>query len=126
VCGNTGLEALFTGDLERAGEAFHEQLQLCREHVIPLAVPEGLAGLAALASRRGDPEHCARLLGAGAAHGLLADADVAAQLEEQFFAPVRAACDEERWKEAEAEGGRLSLDQAIGLALSPDHSQSSS
>jgi len=125
VCGNTGLEALFNGDLERAGEAFHEQLQLCQEHVIPLAVPEGLAGLAALASRCGDLEHAARLLGAGTAHGLTGDADVMAQLEEQFFGSARAAYGEERWKKAETEGARLSLEQAIALALSPDHSQSS-
>ncbi|HET8820563.1 MAG TPA: BTAD domain-containing putative transcriptional regulator, partial [Thermoleophilaceae bacterium] len=125
LCGNIGLEALFTGDLERAGAAFQEGLLLCREHVIPLAVPEALAGHAALASRRGDFEHGARLLGAGAAHGVLADADVMAQLEEQFFRPARAAYGEERWKEAEVEGARLSLQQAIALALSPDHSQPS-
>jgi hypothetical protein len=119
VCGNTGLEALFNGDLERASEAFNEQLQLCQEHVIPLPAAEGLAGLAAIAGRRGDLEHAAKLLGAGAAHGLLADSDVMAQLEEQFFSPARAAYGEERWKTAEAEGARLSLQQALTLGLKP-------
>jgi predicted ATPase/DNA-binding SARP family transcriptional activator len=127
VCGNIGLEALFNGDLERAGDAFHEQLQLGREHVMPLVVPEGLAGLAALATRHGDPDHAAQLFGAATAtaHGVIADADVMAQLEEQFFGPARAAYGEERWNKAEAEGARLNFEQAIALALSPDHSQSS-
>jgi predicted ATPase/DNA-binding SARP family transcriptional activator len=125
VCGNTGLEALFNGDLERAGVAFQEGLHLCREHVILLAVPEGLGGLAALASHRGDPAHGARLLGAGRAQGSIGDADVMAQLEEQFFGPARAAYGEESWNTAEAEGARLNFEQAIDLALSPHHSQSS-
>jgi len=125
VCGNTGLEALFNGELERASEAFNEQLQLCQEHVLPLVAAEGLAGLAAVVSRRGDLDHAARLLGAAAARGLIADADVTAQLEEQFFGPARAAYGEERWNKAEAEGARLNFEQAFALALSPDHSQSS-
>jgi hypothetical protein len=126
VCGNTGLEALFNGDLERASEAFNEQLQLSQDHVLPIVAAEGLAGLAAVVSRRGDLDHAARLLGAAAARGLIADADVTAQLEEQFFGPARAAHGEERWNKAEAEGARLNFEQAIALALSPDHSQSSS
>jgi predicted ATPase len=85
VCGNTGLEALFNGELERASEAFNEELQLCQEHVIPLVAAEGLAGLAAVVSLRGDLDHAGRLLGAAAARGLIADADVAAQLEEAEF-----------------------------------------
>jgi hypothetical protein len=120
VCGNTGLEALFTGDLDRASDAFREQLQLCQKHMIPLAVAEGLAGLAAIASRRGDLDHAAQLLGAAIAHGLIADADVTGQLEEQFFGPASAAYGQRRWKKAEAEGSRLNLDQAIALALTPD------
>ena len=128
VCVNTGLEALFNGDLERASDALREQLQLCQEHVIPLVVPEGLAGLAGIASRRGDLERAAQLLGAASAtaQGAITDADIAAQLEEQFFGPARAAYGEEKWTKAEAEGARLNFEQAIALALSSDHSQSSS
>jgi predicted ATPase/DNA-binding SARP family transcriptional activator len=120
VCGNNGLEALFSGNLERASEAFNEQLQLCQEHVLPLPASEGLAGLAAVVSRRGDLDHAARLLGAAAAHGLAADADVMAQLEERFFGPARAAYGEGRWNKAEAEGARLNLQQALALALTAD------
>ena len=120
VCGNTGLEALFNGDLERARDAFIEQLQLSQEHVIPLVAAEGLAGLAAVASRRGDLEDGAQLLGAAAGRGTIADADVMAQLEEQFFGPARAAYGQGRWNKAQAEGSRLSLQQAIALALTPN------
>ena len=125
VCGNTGLEALFNGDLARASDAFHEQLQLCQEHVMPLVAPEGLAGLAAIATRRGDLEHAAQLLGAATTtgHRAIADAEVMAQLEEQFFGPARATYGDERWNKAEAEGARLSFEHAIALALSPDRSQ---
>lgn len=73
---------------------------------MPLVAPEGLAGLAAIASHRGDLRHAARLLGAATAtaHGVIADADVMAQLEGQFFGPARAAYGEEKWNKAEAEG----------------------
>jgi predicted ATPase/DNA-binding SARP family transcriptional activator len=125
VRGNTGLEALFNGDLERACEAFNEELQLCRQHVLPHVAAEGLAGLAAIVSRRGDLDDAAQLLGAATGHGVMADVEVMAQLEEQFFGPARAAYGEERWNKAEAEGARLNFEQAIALALSPDQSQSS-
>jgi predicted ATPase/DNA-binding SARP family transcriptional activator len=125
VRGNTGLEALFNGDLERAGEAFNEQLQLCGQHVLPHVAAEGLAGLAAIVSRRGDLDHAAQLLGAATGLGVMADVEVMAQLEELFFRPARTAYGEERWNKAEAEGALLNFEQAIALALSPDHSQSS-
>jgi predicted ATPase/DNA-binding SARP family transcriptional activator len=120
VCGNQGLEALFNGDFERARDGFTEQLRLSQEHVIPRHTPEGLAGLAAIASRRGDLECAARLLGAATAQGTIADADVTAQLEHQFFAPARQRYGERRWSEAYAAGTRLSLEEAIDLALSSE------
>jgi tetratricopeptide (TPR) repeat protein len=119
VCGNRGLEALFNGDLERALDAFTEQLRLCQERVISQTAAEGLAGLAAIASRRGDPEHAALLLGAATVQGAIADADVTAQLERRFFAPARSAYGERHWSEAQAEGARLNFEQALTLALSP-------
>ena len=56
TCGNVGLEALFTDDLVRARDAFEEQLRLCREYVLKYVASEGLGGLAAIATRRGDPD----------------------------------------------------------------------
>jgi predicted ATPase len=120
VWGNLGLEALFSGELDRARAAFDEQLPICREHVLWVAA-EGLAGLAALAARRDDTEHAARLLGAATALGPWdADADVGAALQQQFFEPARQRYGEQRWSQAYAAGSRLSLEEAIDLALSSE------
>jgi predicted ATPase/DNA-binding SARP family transcriptional activator len=118
VSGNIGLEALLSGDLDRAQEAFDEQLRLCRDNAFWVAA-EGLSGLAALAARRDDPERAARLLGAAGAIGPWdADADVKDALEE-LLKPARRRFGDERWQQALAAGTRLSLGEAIDLALSP-------
>ena len=77
--------------------------------------PEGLGGLAAIATRRGDPERAARLLGAATALGPVGDADVNAQLEEQFFAPARRRTP--HWSDAYTAGAQMSFEEAIAFAL---------
>jgi predicted ATPase/DNA-binding SARP family transcriptional activator len=117
VYGNLGLEALFSGDIERARAAFQEQLRICREHVLWVAA-EGLSGLAAIAARQGDAKHAALLLGAAAGIGPWdADADVGAALEQQFFEPARRSYGEPGWSKAHTSGSRLSLDEALAVAL---------
>ena len=118
VFGNAGLAALFTGDLDRARVAFDDQLRLCREHAWPEHAAEGLAGLAAAATRGGDPNRAARLLGAASALGPIGDADVTDQLEEHFFGPARAKHGAQRWNEAVSVGADMTLEQAIDFALS--------
>ena len=60
--GNSGLAALLTGDTDAARQAFREELTLCRElGFLPFA-SEGLAGLAAVSTVRGDDDRAARLL----------------------------------------------------------------
>ena len=115
TCGNVGLEALFNDDLDRAREAFEEGLRLCREHVVTQFAPEALGGLAAIATRRGDPERAARLLGAATALGPIGDADVNAELEEHFFAPARHRTP--HWSRAHTAGAQMSFEQAITFAL---------
>jgi tetratricopeptide (TPR) repeat protein len=115
--GNVGLEALFTGDLDRARSAFEEQVRLCREHVLRFLAAEGLGGLAAIATRRGDPERAARLLGAATAFGSVGDTDVEPQLEEQFFAPARLRA--RHWSQAQTAGAQMGFDEAIAFALTP-------
>ena len=117
TCGNVGLEALFTDDLDRAQDAFEEQLRLCREYVVKYVASEGLGGLAAIATRRGDPELAARLLGAATATGPVGDADVNAQLEEQFFAPARLRT--RHWSQAHTAGTQMGFEEAIAFALTP-------
>jgi hypothetical protein len=116
ACGNAGLETLFSGDLERAQELFDEQLRICADQASWLAA-ESLMGFAAIAARRGDPELAARLLGAAASLGPLAEDTVSVQLDSQFFAPARRTIGDERWRAAEADGARLSFDDAIATAL---------
>jgi hypothetical protein len=117
TCGNAGLEALFTDDLDRALNGFHEELRLCREHVLKHFAAEGLRGLAAVAARRGDPERAARLLGAATAIGPVGDADVKAQLEDQFLGPARHST--QRWSHAHTAGAQMSFEEAIAFALTP-------
>jgi hypothetical protein len=120
ACGNAGLEALFTGDLDRAQAAFAEQLRICLEQVSWLAA-DGLAGFAAVAARRADPELAARLLGAAGAIGPLSDDDVTVRLRSEFLEPARRQLGEARWREAESEGARLAFGEAIALALENVH-----
>jgi predicted ATPase len=115
--GNTGLEALLSGDIDRAERAFEEQLRLCREHVVADMAPEGLGGMAAIAAHRRDPERAARLLGAASTIGPFGDADVTSHLEQQFFSAARKQLGEEKWGGAEAGGAALGFEEAIELAL---------
>jgi predicted ATPase/DNA-binding SARP family transcriptional activator len=117
TCGNVGLEALFTDDLDRARSAFDEQVRICREHVVKHIAAEGLGGLAAIAARRGDPERAARLLGAATAIGPVGDADVNALLEGRFFAPARLRT--RHWGRAHTAGAQMSFEEAIAFALTP-------
>jgi hypothetical protein len=116
--GNVGMEALLSGDMHRAREAFDKQLRLCREQVVTHLAAEGLGGVAAVATRQGDPDRAARLLGAATAIGPVGDDDVNALLEKHFFASARAQLGSERWSESFGEGAELTFDQAIVFALS--------
>jgi tetratricopeptide (TPR) repeat protein len=117
VWGNVGLEALFSGDLDRAEAAFGEELRFCLELVDDSLAPEGLGGLAAVAARRGDIGRAARLLGAAIAIGPIADPDVLAQLERDFFEPARERYGDARWRETQAAGGLLTFEEAVDAAL---------
>jgi predicted ATPase/DNA-binding SARP family transcriptional activator len=119
VYGNVGLKALFAVDLDRARDAFGEQLGWCRRDGVRWLAAEALSGLAAIAAHRGDFDRAARLLGAATTAGPWdGDPDVARQLEEQFFAPARAVYGDDRWNEARATGAQLGFDQSIAFALS--------
>ena len=117
VAGNAGLAALFAGEFDEAQSAFEEQLQVCRQVVIPWLASEGLAGLAAITAHRGDPDRAARTLGAASAHGPIGDADVIARLEHHFFAPARQSFGDQPWLRAHAAGAKLEFVEAIDSAL---------
>jgi predicted ATPase/DNA-binding SARP family transcriptional activator len=117
VFGNAGLAALFAGELDKARNAFEQQLQICRGLVIPWLASEGLAGLAAIATRHGKPDRAAQILGAAAAHGPIGDPDVIARLEHEFFAPARQRHGDGPWRQAHTAGAELAFIDAIDLAL---------
>jgi len=78
---------------------------------------EGLAGISAIATRHGDLDRAARLLGAATAHGFVGDADVLARLEHDFFIPARELYGDPRWAQAQMAGAGLRFGDAIELAL---------
>ena len=115
-----GLHALFVGDLEGARAAFEERLRFCRDHAVHQYVPGHLAGLAAIAALDQDDERAAHVLGAAGAIGPIEDADIVRQLDDRFFRPARDRLGARRWEEGRSAGARLSLEQAVALALSRD------
>ena len=119
--GNFGLAALLTGDTYTAGDAFREELALCRELVALPFTTEGLLGLAGVAAVRGDIERAARLVGAADAHRCEPEDSVEARLHAAFFEPARARAGAEIWDAAARDGGTLSFEDAIAYALQEPH-----
>ena len=117
VRGNLGLAALLTGDTEAAGDAFREELALCRELVALPFATEALLGLAGVAALRGDIERAARLVGAADTHRCEPEDPVEARLDAAFFEPARTRHGAEVWDAAARDGGTLSFEDAIAYAL---------
>jgi hypothetical protein len=124
VRGNFGLAAVLTGDTDAATDAFREELGLCRElTVLPFAC-EGLGGLAAVATLRGDLPRAARLYGAAGAHRYGQPHDpVDARLRTTFFEPARDRCGADAWDAGVRDGAALDFDDAIAYALEEADSQ---
>jgi tetratricopeptide (TPR) repeat protein len=122
ILGNLGLGYLFSGDLDRAREAFAGQLQLCREHVVVYGADEGLIGLAAVTALQGQPQRAATLLGAARRLGYPPAGDhvIDDRLERDCFAHARADYGESAWRTAETAGGLLPFDDALAYALDHD------
>jgi hypothetical protein len=116
--GNLGLAALLTGDPDAARQAFRDQLELCRELVVPPVSSEGLLGLAAVATVRDDLDRAARLSGASEAHRYgQSTGPVEARLHVTFFERARARHGASTWDRALSEGAALSFNDAIATAL---------
>jgi predicted ATPase/DNA-binding SARP family transcriptional activator len=116
--GNVGLAALLARDPQAAHDAFHEQLTLGRDLVMPLAAAQALTGLAAVAAADDKLERAARLAGAGAAHrSRVPDDPVAARLDATFLEPARTRSGADTWDAAFAEGAALSIEEAIVYGL---------
>jgi predicted ATPase len=122
--GNLGLAALLTGDPDAAGRAFRDQLELCRELVVPPVSSEGLLGLAAVATVHDDLDRAARLAGASDAHRYgQPKGPVEARLHATFFERARARHGASAWDRAAREGAALSFNDAIATALEEPRSK---
>jgi hypothetical protein len=116
--GNSGLAALFTGDADAADRAFREQLELCRELVVPPVSSEGLLGLAAVATVRDDLDRAARLAGASDAHRYgQPSGPVEVRLHATFFERARERHGASAWDRVVCEGAALTFNDAIATAL---------
>jgi predicted ATPase/class 3 adenylate cyclase len=116
--GNFGLAALLTGDSEAARDAFREELRLSGEKVVHPFGAEGLLGLAAVATVRGNFHRAARLRGVAAAHrSNRPDDAVEARLGVVFFEPARTRLGADAWDAAVRDGAALSFEDAIAYAL---------
>ena len=124
--GNFGLAALLTGDSDAARDAFREELTLSSEAVLRPLASEGLLGLAAVATVRGNTYRAARLRGAAAAYDSSGIHDAAAahhssriynRLDTEFFEPARTRHGADAWDAAARDGSALSFEEAIAYAL---------
>jgi hypothetical protein len=94
-------------------------LRLARELGMKKMVVEGVVCLGAIAAAVGDTARAARLAAAAEPHRslivsdqLLAEVELAASI-----ASAKAACDEQVWDRAWAEGHAMTLDEAADFAL---------
>ena len=118
LCGNVGLAKLLTGDIHAAQQAFRDELELCRELVVPALAYEALRGLAAVAAASGDYDRAARLVGAATAQRYGHPEDpVDARLDAEFFDLARRHHRPAAWDAAARDGAMLSFEQAVACAL---------
>jgi non-specific serine/threonine protein kinase len=120
-----GYVACAEGDSQRAAACFAESLALFRTGDAKLGIACCLVGFAVVASRDGQPERAARLLGAAVRlldtiKAELAPADRSDY--EASVAGVRAQLSPQTFAEAWAHGQALTLEQAIAYAISPERS----
>ena len=116
--GNLGLVMLFTGDADRASDAFTRELQLGSQYGYEPQRYEAINGLAAVAAARGEDELAARLFAAAEAGGPERHpVALERRLEERYFGPARARVGEPGWRAAHAAGAALTPQQAVDAAL---------
>jgi predicted ATPase/class 3 adenylate cyclase len=120
---NLGHVAQHRGNYVRAAALFGESLRLSREQEHTWLTVHNLSGLAGVAATKGQLERAAQII--GAVEGLSSNFGVV--LEHTYRVPyelnvaaVGAALDERTFKRLRAEGGAMTLEQAIEYALRVD------
>jgi DNA-binding CsgD family transcriptional regulator/tetratricopeptide (TPR) repeat protein len=118
-----GLAVLARGDDERATELLVEGLTLSRQVGDTLNTVNGLEGMAVTARVQSETERAARLWGAAEmlreAMGVPLRPDERA-VYEPYMAEARSQLDAAAWEAALAEGRAMTLEEAVGYALSED------
>ena len=115
-----GLARLFSGDPNRARDAFEQALRLCAQYAFRGVADESLAGLAAVAAAQGRDETAARLRGAAHALGYpptTFDKRIDDRLERDYLAVARTRQGDAAWHADEQAGAGLSREQAIAYVL---------
>jgi non-specific serine/threonine protein kinase len=123
VVDNLGWAALLQGEHERARISYRESLTLCKELGDKMIASASLDGLACICAAEGEPEQAARLFGAAealfeAVGGQHEPGEAA--LREPYLAMTRSQLDDVAWQAAWEEGRAMSMEQAIGYALSEE------
>jgi DNA-binding CsgD family transcriptional regulator len=108
------------GDHERARISYRESLTLCKELGDKMIAVGSLDGLACTSAAEGASERAARLFGAAEVLGeavrpLTPEEDA---LRAPYLVMARSRLDEATWQAAWAHGRAMSMEQAIGYALS--------
>jgi predicted ATPase/class 3 adenylate cyclase len=119
LVGNLALVSLFQDQPERARPLFAECIRLCEGIGDKRSCLEAVVGMAALAATEEKLSKAACLTGAVTAiHQSLGGTPSAGEvrIEEQCLANARRQ-DDAAWARASAEGQKMTLDQAIALAL---------
>jgi DNA-binding CsgD family transcriptional regulator len=123
VVDNLGWAALLQGKHERARISYRESLTLCKELGDKMIASESLDGLACICAAEGEPEQAARLFGAAEALFEVVGGQHEpgeAALREPYLAMTRSQLDDVAWQAAWEEGRAMSMEQAIGYALSEE------
>ena len=120
---NLGVVAYNEGDYNAARAHFAESITAAQMMGNKITVSYSIDGFAALAAKRGDAECAARL--AGAAEHLRAsigyNTDLAERrLRDTYVTKLHAALNEAAFLEAYEQGRKLTVDEAIALALETD------
>ena len=114
------LAILAQGDAPGAERLLRDSAAAGRSEGLWKIVEESVEGLACTSALRGASSRAAKLWGAGlAARVAQRRVSFATErlVEELFIAPARRGADEAEWERLEAEGGAMSLEEAVAFAL---------
>jgi predicted ATPase/DNA-binding SARP family transcriptional activator/DNA-binding CsgD family transcriptional regulator len=120
---NLGWAALVRGDHDRASELFEESVALCKELGDKLTAAESLEGLACTAAAKGEAERAARLFGAAQGQyeaGGYHHTPRERALREPYLAAARSRLNGALWGTNLEEGRTMTLEEAMGYALSEE------